>query len=143
MQINDYLFDPTKKSVANQLVSYGLFGLSLNSLFYVFFLLITYLGLDPKIAATILYGVGATVSFLGNRKWIFAHQGSLSEAGIRFAIAHLLGYLINITMLFALVDNLGFSHQWIQFIAVFVVAGFLFVTFKIFVFRETTSPEET
>lgn len=124
---------------AKQLFRYGLVGIISNSSGYLLFLLITYWGVEPKTAMTLLYTVGATIGFFGNRKWAFSHRGTLIEAAARYFIAHLFGYLINFFLLLMFVDRLGYSHQWVQAAAIFVVAGFLFVAFKYFVFPKIVS----
>ena len=124
---------------ATQLFRYGLVGIASNLSGYLLFLLITYWGVEPKIAMTLLYVVGATIGFIGNRQWAFAQSGTVLESGARYVIAHMFGYLINFLLLFVFVDKLGYSHQWVQAVAIFVVAGFLFVVFKYFVFRKTAS----
>ena len=101
------------------------------------YLLITYLGGTPKITMSALHVTTAIVSYYGNRKLTFEHKGCVLKSGLRFFLAHCLGYLINFCMLFFLVDKLGYPHQWVQILAIMVVAAFLFITFKIFVFRET------
>jgi len=55
-------------------------------------------------------------------------------AGVRYVIAHCIGYLLNLSILIVFVDKLGYAHQWVQAIAIFVVAAFLFLAFKVFVF---------
>lgn len=55
-------------------------------------------------------------------------------AGVRYVIAHCIGYLLNLSILIVFVDELGYAHQWVQAIAIFVVAAFLFLAFKVFVF---------
>lgn len=119
---------------AKQLLRYGLVGIVSNLSGYLLFLLITYWGVEPKITMTLLYAGGATIGFFGNRKWAFGHQGSLLGSGARYVIAHLFGYLINLLLLFTFVDRLDFPPQWVQAAAIIVVAGFLFLTFKYFVF---------
>jgi putative flippase GtrA len=122
-----------------QLVRYGLVGAASNALLYGIYLLITYFGVEPKRAMTILYIVGALMGFFGHRKWTFTHQGALLGSGARYFIAHSLGYLLNFLLLLIFVDKLGYSHQWVQAIAIFVVAGFLFVVFRYFVFPKPQS----
>ena len=117
-----------------QLFRYGLVGIITNIALYSFYLLITYLGIEPKKAMTISYIVGASIGFVGHREWTFSHKGALLGSGARYCIAHLLGYLINFLILLTFVDRLGYSHQWVQAAAIIVVAGFLFVTFRYFVF---------
>ena len=122
-----------------QLFRYGLVGIVTNLAIYFVYLLITYLGVEPKQAMTILYIVGAFIGFVGHRKWTFAHKGALLGSGARYFIAHLFGYLINFLILLTFVDRLGYSHQWVQAAAIIVVAGFLFVTFRYFVFPKAES----
>lgn len=122
---------------ATQFYRYGLIGLASNVLGYLLFLSITYWGVELKIAMTLLYAVGVTVGFFGNRQWAFVHNGALLGSSTRYCIAHVFGYLINFLILFWFVDRLGYSHQWVQAGAIFVVAGFLFVAFKYFVFLKS------
>jgi putative flippase GtrA len=119
-----------------QLLRYGLVGVASNAVIYFVYLLITYLGVEPKTAMTLVYIIGATIGFIGNRKWTFAHRGDFSSAALRYIPAHLSGYLLNFMILFTFVDRLGYTHQWVQAVAIMIVAGFLFVVFKYFVFRE-------
>jgi len=119
-----------------QLLRYGLVGVISNAVIYFVYLLITYLGVEPKTAMTLVYIIGASIGFIGNRKWTFAHRGDFSSAALRYMLAHLSGYLLNFLILFTFVDRLGYAHQWVQAVAIMIVAGFLFVVFKYFVFRE-------
>ena len=113
---------------------YAVVGASSNLAGYLIYLAITWLGVEPKAAMTALYLVGATVSFAGNRYWTFSHKGNAAASLVRFGIAHVLGYLLNLTLLVIFVDRLGYPHQWVQAVAIFVVAFFLFVAFRLFVF---------
>lgn len=119
-----------------QLIRYGVVGVVSNAAIYFVYLLITYLGVEPKTAMTLVYIIGAAIGFIGNRKWTFAHRGDASSAAIRYILAHLSGYLLNFLILFTLVDRLGYAHQWVQAMAIMIIAGFLFIVFKYFVFRE-------
>lgn len=125
-----------------QLIRYGLVGMAINAAIYLVYLLITYLGMEAKSAMTLLYIAGTFVGFVGNRKWTFAHRGAPSSAALRYVLAHLCGYLINLLILYTFVDRLGYAHQWVQAAAIVIVAGFLFVVFKYFVFSEKTSHAE-
>lgn len=119
-----------------QLIRYGLVGMVSNLTIYFVYLLITYLGVEPKTAMTLVYIIGAFIGFIGNRKWTFAHRGDSTSAALRYVLAHLFGYLLNFLILFTFVDRLGYAHQWVQAMAIIIVAGFLFIVFKNFVFRE-------
>jgi putative flippase GtrA len=132
--MNDFPCYNTSQKSAKQLFRYGLIGIASNLAGYMIYLLITYLGATPKISMSLLYGVGAVVGFWGNRKITFAHHGSRLGAGVRYTIAHGIGYFINLAILVMMVDRLGYAHQWVQAIAIFIVAAFLFLAFKFFVF---------
>ena len=119
-----------------QLIRYGLVGVASNAAIYFIYLLITYLGMEPKSAMTLVYIIGASIGFVGNRKWTFAHSGDSSSAAMRYALAHICGYMLNFLILYTFVDWLGYAHQWVQAAAIIIVAGFLFVVFKYFVFHK-------
>ena len=124
-----------------QLVRYGVVGVASNAAIYGLYLLITYLGMEAKLAMTLVYLVGATIGFVGNRKWTFEHSGAASGAGLRYVLAHTFGYLLNLTILYVFVDRYGYPHQWVQAAAIVVVAGCLFVIFKFLVFNDSKSPD--
>ena len=119
---------------SGQVVRYGLVGLASNLSGYLFYLLITYLGVEPKMAMTLIYFVAAAVGYVGNRQWTFSHQGTVLKSGGRYFIAHFLGYTLNFLVLYIFVDRLGYVHQWVQGVAIVAIAGLLFVLFKYFVF---------
>ncbi len=122
------------KDLFKQLTRYAFVGIVTNLTGYLVYFLVTYLGATPKITMTLLYGAGATIGYLGNRNFTFSHKGSLLGSSVSYFIAHLFGYLINLAILIVYVDQLGYEHQWVQAVAVFVVAGILFIAFKFFIF---------
>jgi putative flippase GtrA len=123
----------TRESVP-QLFRYALVGLLSNVAGYLAYLAVTHLGGTPKATMTLLYGVGAAVGFFGNRSLTFEHRGSIIGAGSRYVVAHCIGYLLNLGILIVFVDRLGYPHRWVQAFAILVVATFLFLAFKVFVF---------
>jgi len=134
--MDDFPLGIKNRRSVTQLFRFSLVSITVNLVGYMVYLLITYLGGTPKITMTLLYGVVVTTGFFGNRKLAFAHKGSLLGAGVRYVIAHCFGYCINLTILIVLVDKLGYAHQWAQAIGVLVLAPFLFLAFKFFVFRK-------
>lgn len=119
-----------------QLIRYGLVGVASNAAIYLVYLLLTYLGMEAKSAMTLVYLIGASIGFVGNRNWTFGHRGGSSSAALRYVLAHVFGYMLNFLILYAFVDRLGYAHQWVQAAAIIIVAGFLFMIFKYFVFKE-------
>jgi len=126
----------------SKLFRYGLVGVASNLTIYFLYLLLTCFGVEPKAAMTVVYIIGTSIGFIGNRSWTFAHRGNFGSAALRYLLAHLLGYLLNFLILSTFVDSLGYPHQWVQAAAIVIVAGFLFIAFKHFVFSERDSAPE-
>ena len=122
-----------------QLMRYGVVGVVSNLVIYLLYLLVTYDGVEPKKAMTFLYIIGASISFFANKKFTFSYKGRVFQSGVSYAIAHFFGYLLNLFILMVFVDKIGYRHQIVQCIAIFVVAAFLFMCFKLYVFRDTTN----
>jgi len=152
---------PTEKSIANtcaicwiseemtkgafsgalgQIARYGVVGVLNNLLGYLIYLLVTWLWLDPKVAVTLMYPVGATTAYFGHAKYSFAYRGRTLHGIVRYVIAHIIGYGANIGMLYVFSDLLGYPHQLVQAIAIFAVAGILFLLFRYFVFTNQLKP---
>lgn len=117
-----------------QLVRYALVGGGINFMLYIGYLFINYLGLEHKKSMSLIYLIGVSIGFFGHRKLTFAHDGNSRQSMLRYAIAHLLGYAINFALLVGLVDYLRYPHELVQGVAIFVVAAFLFIVFKYWVF---------
>ena len=62
-----------------QILRYGIIGVAQNALAYGVYLVLTWLGLDPKLVVGVTYPLAMLISFLGNRKYTFAHKGSVSR----------------------------------------------------------------
>jgi putative flippase GtrA len=124
----------SKFPALRQIIRYGVVGVLNNLLGYLIYLLVTFLGLDPKITISLLYPAGAITAYFGHSEYSFSYQGRNTHALLRYALAHLIGYGVNILMLLLLSDKLKFPHQAVQALSIFVVAGVLFLLFKYFVF---------
>ncbi len=127
---------PTRGGSFSQLARYVFVGIVTNLLGYLAYLLLTRLGVAPALAVTYLYGIGAAIGYLGHRNVTFRDQGGILGSGVRYLLIHCCGYAINIALLVVFVGKLGYPHQYVQAIAISVVAGFLFLSFKFIVFRD-------
>lgn len=133
----NFFIEIKKSKTVCQLYRFGLVGIASNLFGYILYLLLTYCGLAPKLTVSILYPIGAVIGFLGNREWVFSHQGMVKVALVRYSLVQLLGYLINLVILTVLVNKLGYPHQLIQLLAIFIVAVFLFVASKFFIYKKS------
>ena len=119
---------------SRQLILFGVVGVVTNVIGYLLYLLVTSAGLTPKLTMSFLYVVGSVLGFVGNRHLTFQRSGETFSAGIRYAIAYFLGYLINVAILIIFVDHLEFDHRIVQGIAILIIAVLLFVLLRTFVF---------
>lgn len=119
-----------------QLIRYGLVGLGINAILYSCYLLLVFLGAEPKISMSVIYVIGLGIGFYGHRKLTFSHTENYKHAIARYLIAHLGGYSINFLLLLMLVDFMGLSHALVQAVSIFIVAAYLFIIFKYWVFAE-------
>ncbi len=124
------------RTVYPQLLSYGIVGVFTNLTCYGLYILLTLSWLDPKVAVSLLYPIGAIFGYLGHSRFAFSYTGTHKRGISRYLQAHFLGYLINISILYVYTDLLGYPHPLIQAIAVFAVAGVLFVLFRYYVFPQ-------
>lgn len=121
-----------------QLSRYATVGLASNAIGYLLYLLLTHLGMGPKTAMTLLYVLGVIKSFYFNRRWSFRYEGRGSVAFVRYVAAYGLGYVLNLALLWSAVEGLGLPHQGVQLVAIFVVAGVLFLLHRYWVFAPAT-----
>ena len=123
------------KSLA-QLAKYSAVGISGNLLGYLVYILLTYLGLKPTYAVSMLYPMGAMFSFYGNLGFTFKYTGNPNKAKLKFIFSHLAGYLINIIILYTFVTKLMYPHELIQLFAICIVAIYIFFISKFFIFKD-------
>lgn len=123
-----------------QVIRYGIVGVLNNLLGYLIYLFVTFVGIDPKIAVTILYPASAATGYFAHFKYSFSSRRAHGSAAARYVLAHCVGYGVNVSMLYVFSDRMGFPHQAVQAAAIFLVAGILFLLFRYFVFPHSGSP---
>jgi putative flippase GtrA len=120
----------------HQLMRYGLVGIVINAALYIGYLCLVFFGIEPKISMSIVYVIGLGVGFYGHKNLTFFHTENFKYAIARYLISHVGGYAINFFLLLAFVDYMNLSHALVQGISVFIVAAYLFIIFKYWVFSE-------
>lgn len=124
-----------RSELIGQLIRYAITGVVINGVGFGIYLFLTWLGLNPILTMSCLYCIAVTLGFFGSKNFAFNHHGSHGGAAVRYLLAHLGGYGINLSLLIFFHDYLGWPHQWIQAGATVVVALYLFIVFKLFVFH--------
>lgn len=118
-----------------QFVRYVIVGLASNLVCYLVYLGLCRLGMDPKLAMSLLYAVGVLQTFVLNKRWTFRQGGATQAAFYRYCTAYALGYLFNLFVLYLLVDLQGYPHQLVQAVMIVLLAILLFLSQKYWVFR--------
>ncbi len=118
-----------------QFIKFAIVGLGSNLILYCIYLSITYLGISPKYAMTFLYILGVAQTFIFNKKWTFQHLGTTKIVFSRYVRVYLFGYIFNLSILYIMVDHLGFSHQIVQGCVIIFLAFVLFILQKFWVFK--------
>ena len=122
--------------LTSQAVRFFIVGVFTNVSLYIVYLLITWLGLDHKLAMTLVYISGVLMGFTLNRNWSFRHRGHTSHGFIRYSVMYAVGYLVNLTVLYLLVDIAGYPHQIIQLLIAMLLAIMFFVLLRLWVFND-------
>jgi len=118
-------------NLAQQLAGFSFVGACSNLLGYGVYLMLVANGIDPKIAITLLY--------FGNKRLTFRDTGNVLSSGARYLAVYFVGYLLNLFLIFWLVDRMGFPSQIIQAVAILLVAIVLFAMLRTLVFRPSAS----
>ena len=113
---------------------YGVNGVVLNVSLFAAYAGFVKLGLQPILVAAVLYPIGVMVSFLVHRRFTFRARTRLLPSGVRFIIAYAAGYGLNLTLLWAQIERLGIDPIVAQAVSIVVVAAFLYVAQKYWVF---------
>ena len=121
---------------SKQLFLYGMLGIINNILAYLFFLFLSSKGFDPKIAMTVVYCISVIISFLANKRYVFGLTDKFMTCFISFLLVYLIGYALNLSLLMIFVDNCGLPYQYVQAGSIFIVAVFIFIALKFFVFPQ-------
>ena len=122
-------------STPAQMLRFAVVGLASNAVLYLVYLGMTASGIGPKLAMSLVYGIGVAQTFLLNKRWTFNHEGRHDIALLRYLSVYAGGYLANLLVLAWLVDSLGYPHQIVQGVMILVLAGCFFILQKIWVFK--------
>jgi len=118
-----------------QFLRYAIVGLASNAALYLLYLAFTSIGFGPKTVMTVLFATGVLMTFLVNHSWSFQSTARRRTTILKYVAVYAIGYVINWLGLWLLVEELGYSHQWVQLAMIALVAGFLFVNLRLWVFR--------
>lgn len=116
-------------------IKYLFVGIFCNAFLYFIYLALTNFGIPPTIAMSISYTGGVLIGFILNKNWTFNQRSQSNIYFLKYCVAYAAGYLINLSGLHLLVNALHAPHQGSQAAMVFLVAIFLFVIQRKWVFK--------
>jgi putative flippase GtrA len=123
------------KKTVTQFLRYAIVGLASNAVGYFLYLGLTGMGMGHKLAMSLLYGVGVLQTFIFNKRWTFQQHSAYRRVFMKYCISYGFGYVINLIVLFVLVDRFGYPHEVIQGFMILTLAIMLFFLQKHFVFK--------
>ena len=109
-------------------------GGSVNGARYFAYLVLTWAGLSPRLAVTVLLPVSLWAAYQLHGRVTFSGSGRDRTTGVRFLIVSLTGYALNLALLTALVDGAGVPHQIAQLLSIGLIALVMFRLLPRFVF---------
>ena len=96
-----------------ELFRFGVVGIALNLGLYLFYLVLT-LRLAPTAAITVIYPLGAALSYFAHRRWTYRSGVRGLVPFLRYVSIFILGYLTNLALLAVLAGSIGLPHQLVQ-----------------------------
>jgi putative flippase GtrA len=122
------------KTTLLQAIRFGIVGFISNGLGFCWYFFLTWLGMGPKVAMSLLFVIGVLQTFLFNKRWSFRYAGTDKSVLGRYIATYVFGYLLNLAMLVVLVDWAEFPHLPVQAAMILVVAALMFLLQKFWVF---------
>ncbi|MFS0758104.1 GtrA family protein [Noviherbaspirillum sp. 1P10PC] len=130
---------PIKNTVV-QAMRFAVVGIASNALGFCWYLLLTWLGMGPKTAMSLLYLIGTLQTFVFNKRWSFQYHGTDKMVLVRYLATYGFGYALNLVMLIILVDYANLPHLIVQATMIVAVAGLTFILQKFWVFAPSNAP---
>ena len=96
-------------------------------------------GVDPKLAVSILFILGSCCNFIFNKRWSFSHRGGYGKTGLRYFCLYAGLCLINILTILFFVDFLEFPHAIVQAGVILFFIPILFFVQRYWVFRNNSA----
>ena len=125
--------------IIGQLLRFIIVGTASNAILYCIYWIARDAGVCYEIAMTIAFSVGIVQTFILNKKWSFRDTGDNAPAFVRYVLVYLVAYVIDLASLAVLVERYHFSDRLVQAGMIVVVAAFLFLMQRTWVFSNVRS----
>ncbi len=124
-------------TILHRVATFGIVGVVGTLVHYSALVLLVETGLLDAVAATTIgFALGAIVNYLLNYRYTFNSTKPHRDAGPKFALIATATGLVNILMVYAGVDSLGFNYLLVQVVATATVFILNFVLNSLWTFGE-------
>lgn len=127
-----------RTGTAVEVVRFGIVGVAVNVTLYLAYLMLIHAGIDYRVAMSAVYVAGTVLGFVLHRSWTFRSKRAWGGAFGRYLIAYAAGYALNLAGLWLLVEAVDLSHALAQGVMILVVAAFLFMIQKLWIFPKVS-----
>ena len=114
---------------------FGLVGLKSNAIYYLLYVLLTFVGVVPNVAVTVVYTFGIFYAYWFNREWVFKIRSQSRFALARYVAVYVAAWATNLYLLNLATIRFGMGHYIAQAGLIVLISGLVFLSLKVFVFR--------
>jgi putative flippase GtrA len=130
--------------VFRQFAKYGVVGVGNTLIHFIVYTVLLNLGVYYLVASTIGYIVGATNSYILNRRWTFRATGmSHATSAPRFALVTGVALAADLGLLSLFVEDFGMGKIIAQAVAIVIIVAATFVVNRLWSFSHRTAAQPT
>ena len=120
----------TKKYISKEFKRYIFYGLFINGIGYILYILITSLGLNPLLTITVFYPINLLIGYFTHLKHTFKvkNDHNFRKRFLNYIIVYILGYILNISFIYIFHNKLSYSSPISAII--FHIFNCLFIIFS-------------
>jgi putative flippase GtrA len=119
-----------------QLIKFCIVGLSNNIIFIIFYYILLHFKVYYLISNIISYILSSFCGYILNKTWVFnVNKRKLTKSLIKYYITYGTSFLINICLMYIIVDLLKMSKNIAPFIILCITIPYNFVLSKVWVYK--------
>ena len=124
------------KSFFGQFIKFGIVGVINTLSSWVFYYSLLFLGVHYIIATTVAYILSSIIGFILNKVWVFKSKNKVSSSLFKYIVTYGSSYLLNVGVMYLLVDIIGISDKIAPLLVLFVTVPYNYIFSKLWVFKK-------
>jgi putative flippase GtrA len=125
-----------------QAIRFILVGLKSNVVYYLLYVALTIVGIDPMVAVVIVFSFSIVYAFAFNRRFVFRSRQRFCGEFVRYFAVYVVALILNLFLLDFGTRKLGYSHFLVQGVLIVAIAVLTFLSLKLFVFADQSNGAE-